>query len=155
MRHVIRRCHTDARELFATYAYLRQQLSCPILEEFLDVGWQSEGNLARRAGAHLTREIQHHHGDVVAIHVQSNREHTVWIDHQFSGRLTATTTSLTRLTNPPIVEKSLGDVGNCRCRKTGDFCEFNAGDRACYANRMERDALVVIARPLEIRAREM
>ncbi len=84
---IVRECNSDAYQALAGHARLLQELPDRALEECAHRVRLCEGDLTRRACAHLADEIQHDERDVVAVDVEADGKAAIRVDDELGGRL--------------------------------------------------------------------
>jgi hypothetical protein len=124
------------------------------LAELGDVGGQGEFDFLAGPGPDRAQQVQHDHGDVVAVDIDADRQAAVGIDRQVHGRLAARALHPPGLQDQALVQQALGDVGHRRRRQAGDLGQGHAGDRAVDPDGLQDDPLIVVANPLKIGARQ-
>jgi hypothetical protein len=117
-----------------------------------DLIGQREIHLLGHARQSLAGEIDQHDGDMVAVDVDADRIAGVALHDQLRRRLAAPAATLPGLLDQAVLQQAFGDVGDGGAGQPGDMRKIEAGERPQHADGMQRDALVVIGRALQIGA---
>ncbi len=115
---------------------------------------QRERDLARVAAADLAGKIERHQRDMVAVDVEPDRKGAVGIDDDPHRGLTTLALQAARRFDEAEIDQSLCDVHDRRRREAGHPREVAARRLFGQADRLEHDPLIIVARALEVGARQ-
>ena len=146
--------NTDAQHLPRFDARLLEKMPDGALEEALHGFRQRKLDLTRSPRPYRPQEVQHHQRDVIAIDIHSDGVAAIGIDDEPDRWLASRPAHSSCFPDQLTVHQAPGDACDGRRRKPGDVRQIRTCDRAAHADRMQRDALIMIARALEIRPRQ-